>query len=303
MTRFLFIFFMSFTIPLFCQEPNSKEAALQQDKEFITSFFRKHTGITMDWEHPQTFNEKIQWLKLYNRHPIQTICANKYKVRDFVASRVGPEILIPLLAVYKNANEIDFDKLPSKFVLKANHGSGMNIICKDKEKLNQQNARNMLNKWLKDDYSRYGCEWVYKNIPRRIVCEQFIGEDNSDLPDYKFYCFSGKPEFCEVDLGRYSNHTQAFYSLSWEKLPFRRGSPSYQKPVPKPIALEQMIEIAKKLSTGFKFVRIDLYNIQGKIYFGEMTFYPADGVGKFVPQEYELIFGNALNLRDPACPY
>ena len=298
------IFFLSLSAPLFCQQVNSPDTSdLLQDKEFLTKFFKRRAKLTMNWDNPITFCEKIQWMKLYNRHPIQTICADKYLARKFVAEHVGPDILIPLFGVYKNANEIDFTKLPSKFVLKANHGCAWNIICKNKETLDQDVVRKNLNSWLQIDYSTYGGEWVYKNIPRRIICEQFIGEDDNDVPDFKFYCFNGKPEFVQVSLERFHHHKMAFYNMSWEKQPLSITYPPYSGPIEKPVNFERMVEIAKKLSENFKFIRVDLYNVKGKIYFGELTFYPGDGILEFMPKSYDLIFGDLLDLNDPSCPY
>jgi hypothetical protein len=303
MRYILVILGIFFASPLLCEESSQESIALLQDKEYLTKLYKKYIGKEINWENPTTFTEKIQWLKLYNRHPIHTICQDKYLERNYVAEKIGAEYLVPLLGVYDNADEIDFSKLPSKFVLKTNHGSGWNIICKDKTKLNQQDARDKLTRWLQQDYSVYSGEWAYKNIPRKIICEQFIGEEIGDIPDYKFYCFNGIPKLLHVNIDLFTQHKRAYYSLLWEKLPFTCAYPIENKSLSKPKNFEQMLEIATKLSKGFKFVRIDLYNIEGKIYFGEMTLYPDAGIGKFTPEIFDEQMGSLLNLHDPNCPY
>jgi hypothetical protein len=304
MKYILFVLAILFSSPLFSIGENSQdEISLLQEKEFLTKMYKRYIGEEMNWENPRSLTEKIQWLKLYNRHPIQTICSDKYLVRNYVTGKIGAEYLVPLLGVYDNANEIDFSKLPSKFVLKTNHGSGWNIICKDKTKLNQKEARDKLNKWLQEDYSVYFGEWAYKNIPRKIICEQFIGTETGDLLDYKFYCFNGEPKFVLVCGERSIRVKFVFYSLNWERIHFYPVDyPIYTKPVPKPQNLEKMTEIAEKLSEGFKFVRVDLYNIKGQIYFGEMTLYTTAGIVRETGKD-NIRIGGLLNLYDPTCPY
>lgn len=251
----------------------------------------------LNLRNPQTFNEKIIWLKNYHRVHNANILADKYSVRDFIEKKNGAHYLIPLLGVFDSPLDIDFNKLPDSFVLKANHGSGFNIIVREKNKLNKERTIKQLDKWLKTDYYQVGKEYQYKEIRPRIICETYL-ENSSENPliDYKFFCFSGEPSFIQVDLDRFTNHTRNFYDLNWQLLPFTTLYPLGKKVLPKPEKLSEMIQIAKSLSEDLIFSRIDLYYYNGKIYFGEITLHHGGGFEPVMPRIYNSILGQHIVL-------
>lgn len=235
-------------------------------------------------EKPEYFGEKIQWIKLYGNLEKYSDYVDKYKVREYVKNTIGEEYLIPLLGTYDRVEEIDYQKLPNKFVMKLNHGSGYNIIVKNKENENVANINKKLNRWLKEDYYKIKKEYQYKNVKKKIVCEELINDSKGQLLDYKFFCFDGKPEFVKVDFDRFENHKVNFYNNNWELINLQEtGWKNNQNKFDKPQNFSNMLEIARKLSSKFQFVRVDLYNVDGKIYFGELTFTPASGKHSFTP--------------------
>lgn len=305
---------LSTAIKLVHQNPNDFFAALLKnfsfffpDKLYLKLMFRCKMGYWMDFCNPKTFCEKLQWLKLYNRNPLYTTLVDKYAVKKWVADKIGEEYIIPLLGVWNNANEIDFDTLPNLFVLKTTNGGGGDVvICKDKSKFERKKNIAHLNHSLKNRiYNNYR-EWPYKNVPSRIIAEKYIDFENSsnnndstDLIDFKFFCFNGEPKFCQVIKNRNSKETIDFYDMEWMHMPFTGLNPVAKNglnPVAKPENLKMMISVCEKLSDKFPFVRVDLYNVDGKIYFGELTFYPASGYGKFEPGEWNYKLGNLLKL-------
>jgi len=263
----------------------------------LKRWYKKRTGKVLNLENPQSFNEKIQWLKLYDNSPLKTMLADKYLVREWVKQQIGEEYLIPLLGIWNNFDEIDFDKLPDKFVLKANHGCAWNIIVKDKSKFDKKKAKKKFNKWMKRNYAyKAGLELQYKDIPPKIIAEQYIVDKNGELNDYKVLCFNGKPEFIWIDQGRYAHRTENIYDINWNLQPFLLTYENSKEPVPKPANLSKMIDFAKKMSKDFHLVRVDFYDVDGKLYFGEMTFTSASGVDVFKPEEYNLKLGQMLKL-------
>ncbi len=270
----------------------------EQYPQALKRWYRHTTGETLDLENPKTFNEKIQWLKLYDNIPIKTMLADKYQVRQWVAQKIGEEYLIPLLGVWQNADDIDFGALPDQFVLKANHGSGWNVIVKDKNKLNLKKTRKLLNHWLKLNYAfMCGLELSYKDIPPVIIAEQYIENMAGELFDYRFLCFDGEPKYCWVDTAWLVNRRRAMFNLNFELQPFTINTyPAIPYPLSKPENFDQMVTCAKKLCEGFKHVRVDLYDVNGKIYFAEMTFTAISGTGKISPPEYAKILGDMINL-------
>ena len=265
--------------------------------ELLKKWYKKRTGRELNLENPKTFNEKIQWLKLYDNSPLKTKLADKYLVREWIKENLGEEYLIPLLGVYDSFDEIDFDKLPDKFVLKANHGCAWNIIVKDKQKFDKKKAKKKFDKWMKRNYAlKAGFEMQYKDIPPKIVAEAFIQDSKGELNDYKVLCFNGEPKFIWIDQGRFSNRTENIYDTEWNLQPFLLTYENSKEEVPPPKNLETMIEFARKLSKDFALVRVDFYNVDGKIYFGEMTFTSASGVDVFKPAEYDLKLGEMLEL-------
>jgi hypothetical protein len=258
------------------------------------------SGKHISLDNPRTFDEKIQWLKLYDNLPIKTVLSDKYKAREYIANKVGEEYLVPLLGVWQNANDINFDELPDRFVLKTNHGCGYNIIVKDKKELNTKKARQQLNYWLKKNYAFLFVNpfaLVYKDIPPLIIAEQYLENDNNDLFDYKFHCYNGEPKHFLYVKDRNKDMKLSIYDLEFNPLPFRFAHylpvDSYEMPP----NFEQMVILAKKLCEGFKFVRIDFYNINGKIYCGEITFIPGSIIYDIQPPEYEYILGDLIDLK------
>ena len=241
-------------------------------------------GKFVNTKNPEYYGEKIQCLKLNGKLKKYSDFVDKYKVRKYVKEKVGEEYLIPLIEVFEKPEEINYNKLPNSFVLKLNHGSGYNIIVKDKSKLDINKTNKQLNKWLKEDYYKIKKENQYQNVVKKIICEKYIADKNGELNDYKFFCFDGKPEFFKVDFGRYENHTMNYYDLDMNLLNLQEGNfKNNTEKIERVKNLNEMIDISKKLSEDFQFVRVDLYNVDGKIFFGELTFTPASGKHKFIP--------------------
>jgi hypothetical protein len=250
-------------------------------------------------DNPQTFNEKLQWLKLHDRRPEYTMMVDKYKVREYIAQKLGAEYLIPLLGVWDSPDEIDFDALPNQFVLKCNHNSGIGMcICTDKSKLNIRNVKKNLRKALKEDYYLLGREYPYKDVPRKIICEKYMTDESGvELKDYKIFCFNGKAEYVEVDFNRFIEHKLNTYNFNWEPLYFcDKSRNDYSANISKPKGLNEMREIAESLSVNMDFLRVDFYEIEDKIYVGELTLYPGSGFIAFDPQDRDLYYGNKLKL-------
>lgn len=271
------------------------------DKTYIKLYYRLRVGRPLNTKNPTTLNEKLQWLKFNYRFPLQSIVSDKLLVRDYVAEKIGAEYLIPLLGTWENYDDVDFDKLPEKFVLKCNHDSGGLVVCTDKSKLDQKEARNRVEKSLKSNFFYIGREYQYRNIKPRIICEQFIS-DNGKVPmDYKIYCFNGKPDVILVCKDRFSDNTHRasylYFDQEWRFQPLNKGDETLTEvDVPKPKNLDRMIEIAKDLSKDFLFARIDLYNIDGQIYFGEITLSPNSGFDPDIKYETDLMFGEKLEI-------
>lgn len=271
------------------------------DKTYIKLYYRLRVGRPLNTENPTTLNEKLQWLKFNYRFPLQSIVSDKLLVRDYVAEKIGAEYLIPLLGSWENYDDIDFDKLPEQFVLKCNHDSGGLVVCTDKSKLNHKEAKRKLEKSLKSNFFYIGREYQYRNIKPRIICEQFIS-DNGKVPmDYKIYCFNGKPDVILVCRDRFSNNSHRasylYFDQDWEFQPLNKGDENLvDVDILKPKNLDEMIEIARELSKNFFFARIDLYNIGGQIYFGEITLSPNSGFDPDIKYETDLMFGEKLKI-------
>ncbi len=248
-----------------------------------------------DFKKPKFFGEKIQWLKLNGNLEKYTELVDKYLVRDYVEEKVDKSLLIPLLGVYNNSSEIDFDSLPEQFVIKINNGSGFNIIVKNKNEINKEQVCKKLNKWLKVDYYKIKKEPQYKYVNRKIIIEKYVANKEGKLLDYKFFCFNGEPKIVEVDFERFENHKMNFYDMNWNLLDLKKGKhDNYRGNVDKPENFEKMVEYAKKLSKDFDFVRVDLYNVDGTIYFGELTFTPAGGLTKFNPISEDIKYASMI---------
>ena len=270
------------------------------DAEYLSRKFMAVFNQHLRIDSPQTFNEKLQWLKLYDRKPEYTVMVDKYKARDYIAEKIGERYLIPLIGVWDDPDEIDFDALPNRFVLKCNHNSGLGMcICKDKSVLNIKNVKKRLKRGLKQDYYLTGREWPYKNVPRKIIAEQFMKSDESGLTDYKVHCFNGEPKLILVCKDRFSKTglTEDFFSERWEYLDMRRPThPNASNKTAEPEELSEMLTLARKLSENIPFLRVDFYIIEHKVYFSELTFYPASGFEKFVPEEWDAVLGSWLTL-------
>ena len=268
------------------------------DKTFLKIMYSLRIGQKLNINNPQTFNEKIQWLKIHDRRPEYTKMVDKYEVKKYVANIIGEETIIPTIGVYDCVDDIDFTKLPSQFVLKCTHDSGGIVICKDITKINQKQVKRKLNKWLHRSYFYQNREWPYKNVTPRIIAEKYMEDESGwQLKDYKIFCFNGEPKFIEVDYDRYVGHKLNVYDLDWNFIDFYMTSPNDKDvKIKKPETLNEMLEFARKLSKGIIFVRVDFYSINSMIYFGEMTFHPGSGMIDFHPKEYDKILGEMLVL-------
>lgn len=270
---------------------------------FLNIWYYKKFCYPLNIDNPQTFNEKIQWLKLYDATPIKTRLADKYLVRDWVKEKIGEKYLIPLLGVYDKFEEIDFDKLPEKFVIKCNHGCAYNIIVKDKSKLDLTEVKAKLDKWMNDNFAYHSMEMHYRDIEPKIIIEKYIeNEGTEDLYDYKFWCFAGKVYYIQFLSERnLSGLKMAFYDRNWQKQNFVYSYPLDKKNMSKPDNLQQMIDLAEKLSAEFNHVRVDFYRLNnGKILFGEMTFTTASGTCKWNDEKINRYFGDLIKLPELA---
>ena len=275
------------------------------DQLFLRAAFRARFGRKLDLNNPKTFNEKLPWMKLYNRKPEYTLRVDKYKVRNYIAEKLGEEYLIPLLGVWDDPDEIDFDALPNQFVLKCNHNSGLGMcICKDKSKLDIQSVKEELRKGLAQDYYLTGREWPYKNVPRKIICEKYMtDETEGDLKDYKIHNFDGEPKVVEVDFDRFKSHKRNLYSAEWEYIESAITYPNDSThQIKRPQQLEEMFECARKLSQGLPYVRTDFYLIDNQIYFGEITFFHDGGWSKFSSEKFEKDFSSWIKLPGGGVP-
>ena len=274
------------------------------DKQYLRLAYYLHTGERLHLNPPKTFNEKIQWLKLYDRNPLYTSLVDKYEVKEYVAKIIGEEFIIPTLGVWDSPEDIDYDRLPQKFVLKTTHdGGGEGVIICDKDNLDVKRIKSKLERSFKRNIYRSLREWPYKGIKPRVMAEQLIEPSDMEgegLKDYKFFCFNGDPKFCQVKSHRDSNNYIDLFDMQWDLLPFTGLNPNQLNAeiTPKrPDNYVLMVKLAKSLCYIADFVRIDFYNVNGRIYFGEITFYPASGMGTFTPKEYDYLIGEKLDLK------
>lgn len=267
---------------------------------------RVHSGKWINFSNPKTFTEKLQWLKINRINPLYEILVDKIAVKEYVSSQIGQQHVIPTIRIFKSLDEITIDALPDKFVLKTNHagGGGGVFVCRDKTHFDINRAKDVLAKVLKSNWYQYGREYPYRKLTPQVFCEQLLESDsNGDIPDFKFYCFNGKPEYCQVIQNRSTSETIDFYDMDWQRQEFwgLNGLNATTKKSDCDMACPEnfvlMKELASILSKDIPFVRVDLYNVNGKIYFGELTFFPASGFGRFTPDRYNLIIGNKLQLR------
>lgn len=288
---------LSYKIFMFLKHRNYTD--ILSDKLYLKIIFKLRLGYSLDLKNPQTFNEKLQWLKLYDRNPKYIQMVDKYEVRKYISENIGEEYLIPLIGVYNRFEEINFEELPNQFVIKCTHDSGGVVICKNKSKFDIRKAKEKIKKSMKKNFYYSGREWPYKNIKPKIIIEQYMEDKKAkELIDFKIMCFNGIPKFSFTCSERYNDGLKVtFYNLSWEKMSFERHYPSSTKNIEKPKNYELMLELSKKLSKNIPFVRVDWYEINGKLYFGELTFYPGSGLEEFKPFSWDKKLGNLLSLE------
>ncbi|MDC7230564.1 MAG: ATP-grasp fold amidoligase family protein [Sphaerochaetaceae bacterium] len=275
-----------------------KIGQLFSDKHYLSIKYRLNFGNKLNLKAPITYNEKLQWLKLHDRKEIYSTLVDKYAVREYVKSTIGEKYLIPLIGVYKNADEIDVELLPKSFVLKCTHDSGSVFICKDKADTNLKDIKFRLNRALKKSHYLRTREIPYRFVEPQIICEKYmVDESGYELKDYKVFCFNGVPKAIQVDFDRFSDHKRNIYDTNWNFLPVSIKYPNDPKTeIPKPATLDVMLRLASKLSSGLPHARIDFYSIHDSVYFGEITLYHGSGMEEFIPNSYNYIFGSWLTL-------
>lgn len=268
------------------------------DKLYLSILFRHRLGYNMDWDNPKTFNQKLQWLKLNDRRPEYTRMVDKYEAKKYVADIIGEEYVIPTIGVWNTVDEIDFDALPMQFVLKCTHDSGGIVVCKDKSRLDIAEAKKKLKKGLKTNFYWQSREYPYRGVKPRIIGEKYMEDNSGELRDYKFFCFDGEPKFMFVasDRMKADDTKFDFFDMDYNHLPFTNGHPNAAIPPKKPETFEQMKLLAAKLSQGIPHVRVDFYDVEGHVYFGEMTFFHWSGMTPFEPDEWDYKFGECLKL-------
>lgn len=275
---------------------------LWPDALWLKMLYHSRMHRKLNLKHPELFTEKLNWLKLHDRNPKYSRLVDKYEVKQYIRETIGDEYVIPAYGVWGHFDDIDFDSLPDQFVLKCTHDSGRVFICRDKATFNKEMAKDVLEKSLQHNFYWWTREWPYKAVKPRIIAEKLIYEKDrpsSDLVDYKFYCFNGIVEYCQVIKDRTTAETIDFFDRNWVHQDFCGLNPNAcpsDKPISKPVCLEHMIEVAEKLSHNIPFVRIDLYEIDSCVKFGEITFYPMSGFGCFTPTEYDRILGDKIPL-------
>lgn len=270
-----------------------------KDDTYLKLMYKCRIGKTLNLEKPETFNEKLQWLKLNDHNPLYTQLVDKYEVKKYVGDRIGDEYVIPTLGVWEKFSDIDFDKLPERFVLKCTHDSGGIVICKDKNAFDVNSAKKKINSCLKKNYYWAGREWPYKNVKPRIIAEEYMEDkSSSELRDYKFFCFGSEMKCSFVCSERFSGTglKVTFFDTDWNVMPFERHYPKSKEKISKPVNYDKMIELAEILSKEIPFVRVDFYEVDGKIYFGELTFYPGSGFEEFSPEEWDKTLGDWIKL-------
>lgn len=260
-------------------------------------YFSMHKKLNI--ANPETYNEKLQWLKLHSKHEEYTLLVDKYEVKEYVANLIGKEHVIPTIGIWDSFDDIDFSKLPNQFVLKCTHDSGGIIICTDKSKLSISKARKKLNKCLRKRFFYENREYPYKNVRPRIIAEEYmVDESGTELKDYKFFCFNGQPKMLFVATDRPYDTRFDFYDLNFNHLPFKQGHPWATKEIKKPKGFDEMIRLAGLLSKDIPHVRVDFYDVNGKVYFGELTFFHFGGIVPFEPEEWDYKIGEWLDLSN-----
>lgn len=267
------------------------------DRMYIQLNYFAHFKKFANLKSPKTYNEKLNWLKLNDKNPLYTKLVDKYEVKSFVSKIIGEEYIVPTLNVWDDVESIDFDELPNQFVLKCTHDSEGLVICKDKSKLNILEAKNKLKKALSQNFFFIGREYPYKNVKPRIIAEPYLEDKvNNELRDYKFFCFDGDPKFMFIASNRMYDVKFDYYNLSFEHLNIKQKYNNAVNRIEKPANFDKMIELSKQLSKNFKHIRVDFYEVNGKVYFGELTFYHFSGFMPFEPSSWDDVFGDYINL-------
>ena len=273
---------------------------LISDEKAVLKYYEKAKGKPLDLENPKTFSEKLNWYKLNDRKPLMQECADKVAVREYVTQKGYGDSLNEIYGVYDKVKDININDLPEKFVLKAAHGSHMNIIVTDKSKENWTKHKLMMGTWLHQNIAWGGREWVYKDMPRRIIAEKYLEDETGELRDYKFFCFNGNPTYMQYDIGRYKGERyRNYYDMNFDFVPVSVNIP-FEKSIKPNIStelFEKMKSIASDLARPFQFVRVDFYLVNGKIYVGELTFFHEGGGMSFDPPEYDEIFGSYWEIK------
>lgn len=276
-----------------------KLSRLIPDRIYLQIVYFKHFRRFINFNNPKTFNEKIQWLKLNYRNEEYTKLVDKYRVKQYITKLIGKEYVIPTLGVWNNVDDIDFKSLPEKFVLKCNNDSGGIVICKNKKDFDEAKAKSFLKERLKNNGYWYGREWPYKNVKPCIIAEKYMEDSISkDIKDYKFFCFNGSMEFFDIDIDRFIEHRANYYDRNGNFLPFGKTycPPDYTKKIEMPKNLDKMIELAETISHNTVLSRIDFYEIDGQVYFGEITFYPGSGFSPFTDEKWDYKLGDMIDL-------
>lgn len=290
--------------PLVRARDGLRDGCWRSDRSAIARKFAQTFGYELDWKNPRTLNEKLNWLKLNFRDPLQKIAADKFAVRAHVAAKVGEQYLIPLIRKCDRAEEIRFAELSAAFVLKTNHGSGQNWIVRDQSREDERAVVRQFREWLATSHYAASREWPYKDMKPAVVVEELLLDENGQIPsDFKFHCFGGKVAAIQVDLDRESAHRRNFYDLDWQLQPFiwtewEGSKPSWPngRAVERPAALAEMVRVAETLAADFPYARIDLFYCGGKVYFGEITFYHGGAFERFDPPGFDRVFGDKLVL-------
>lgn len=267
------------------------------DSVYLKLTYHERTGKQLNLRHPVTFGDKINWLKLNYKHKHLIELVDKYQVREHIAQTIGRSYLIPNHAVFNTVSQINSDTLPEQFVLKPNHGSGWVICCTDKSTLDWPQTLATLDGWMKKDYSLQGKEWPYAYVPRKIICQELLPNDTErPLIDYRFFCTQGQVHFCQVDCGYLTNPKRFFYDTNWQPMAIQQRLPTCKESLPRPDRLDEMLNVASKLSHDLPFARIDLYNPGQQIFFGEITLYPGAGYIQYEPEVFNTTLGNLIKL-------
>jgi hypothetical protein len=272
------------------------------DSWMVKFQYKVKMGRKLNLKNPIRYTEKLQWYKVNYHDPLLTQCSDKYKVREYIKSKDLQNTLVNLYAVYDDPNQISIDNLPEKFVIKITNGCGTNILCQEKSSIDLNKIRHELALWMKRDNYAVGREWSYKGIKPRIIIEEYLEDHDNNfdgINDYKFICFNGEPKYVVLDVDRHVNHKRNIYDIDWNFIDVSTDHPNFGDIVDKPKGLEEMIEIAKVIAKDFPCVRVDLYWVNSRVYFGELTFYPWTGYVQFDPDKFDFILGEKFVLPKP----